>query len=111
MKALTSALIILIIAMIIGAALIINGGVTGYSIVPLCPQPSWVYINKPLLNQVNESVTQEVNDFFNLTAESIRSFNKDASTYYLASFINGGVISDCVTDLSVVCGCQIISFS
>lgn len=103
-------LILLIIAMIIGAVFLINGGVTGYAVLEACPQPSWVYLNKPELLTVNDSVAEEVNNLFNKTAYSIKHFTKDSVDYYLASFINVASISECVTDLKVVCSCQHVSY-
>lgn len=99
------AFLLLISMCIVGAALIITGGITGYAIIEACPQPSWVYLNNVTLSEVNDSIIKEVSNYFNSTASNVKSFTKDKE-YYLVEFIMGSTIRECVTDLEITCGCQ-----
>jgi hypothetical protein len=100
----------MIITLVVGIALMVTGGITGFAVVEACPQPAWVYINNASLSEVNSSVIQEVNDYFNSSANRVRVFTKDKE-YYLVEFIMGSTIRECVTDLEITCGCQENSYS
>jgi hypothetical protein len=103
--------IILIAVLIAGGILILRGGITGYTIIEACPQPSWVYLNNADLSNVSFVTFQEVSDFFNTTLNSVYSFTKESEEYYLAQFINGATIRECTTNLELTCGCQETSYN
>ena len=104
------ALILLIVFAVMGTALIVTGGITGYTILEACPQPGFVYLNNLSLSEVNESVIQQVNKYFNATPSRVRSFTSDKE-YYLVELIKGATIRECVTDLETTCGCQENSYN
>jgi hypothetical protein len=95
---------------VIGLALIVTGGITGFAIIEACPQPSWVYLNNISLSEADDSIIQRVENYFDTKVNHVKVFNKDKE-YYLVEFIQGATIRECVTDLEVTCGCQENSYS
>ena len=91
--------------------LLISDSLTGYAVIEACPQVYYVYSNNITLIEVNESIKSVVEDFYNTSATSVKSFVKDEVTYYLVEMINGPSIRECVTDLIISCSCVQTSFS
>ena len=84
-----------------------SGNITGYSVIEVCPQPSWVALNKPELTDVSVEL---FNNLFNTTISNAMSFEKDNITYYIIYITSGSRIKECTTNLEQVCGCQEINY-